>query len=162
MQEKKLRRRINLCILFFMFALFISGVTAFPLETELRWFDVHSSFLPTMLSEWIHKVYSGVQETGLKYSFMAYGTDWLAFAHIVIALAFVGPLRDPVRNKWVIDWGIINCILIFPLALIAGHYRGIPFFHQLIDCSFGLIGLIPLLIARRDIRELESISMLNK
>ncbi len=140
-----------------MIALFISGVTVFPIETELSWLNAHIDWFPEIFREWIQKVYEGVHETGNKYSFMAYGTDWLAFAHIVIAIAFIGPLRDPVRNKWVINWGIINCVLIFPLAIIAGHYRGIPFFHQLIDCSFGVIGLIPLLIARRDIHTLEKL-----
>jgi hypothetical protein len=29
---------------------------------------------------------------------LAYGTDWLAFAHIVIAVFFIGPFVDPVQN----------------------------------------------------------------
>jgi hypothetical protein len=29
------------------------------------------------------------------YPFLAYGTDWLAFAHIVIAVFFIGPLVKP-------------------------------------------------------------------
>jgi hypothetical protein len=55
-----------------------------------------------------------------------YGTDWLAFAHLVIAVAFWGPLRDPVRNIWVIEWGMIACVGIVPLALFAGPVRDIP------------------------------------
>ena len=86
---------------------------------------------------------------------LAYGYDWLGFAHIVIALAFIGPFKDPVKNKWVIDWGIFSCIAILPLAFIAGPIRKIPFFHILIDCSFGIVGLIPLLICRKWIREVE-------
>jgi hypothetical protein len=70
-------------------------------------------------------------------------------------LIFVGPLRDPVRNKWVIDWAIISCLLVFPLAFMAGPVRGIPFFHILIDCSFGAIGIVPLLIVRKKIKKLE-------
>ncbi|HUM46348.1 MAG TPA: hypothetical protein PLD84_05440, partial [Chitinophagales bacterium] len=88
------------------------------------------------------------------YPFMAYGTDWLAFAHIVIAIAFLGPYKDPIKNSWVIDWGLINCILVIPLALIAGPIRDIPFFHQLIDCSFGIIGFIILFICRNLIVQL--------
>ena len=38
---------------------------------------------------------------------------WLAFAHIVIAIAFVGPPRDPVRNVWVIELALIDFILPF-------------------------------------------------
>ena len=35
----------------------------------------------------------------LAFFIIAYGTDWLAFAHITIAVAFLGPLKDPVRNR---------------------------------------------------------------
>ena len=87
---------------------------------------------------------------------MAYGTDWLAFAHIVIAVAFIGPLRDPVKNIWVIEFGIIACIMIFPLALIAGPIRGIPFYWRLIDCMFGAIGIVPLMIVHRLIKQIEA------
>jgi len=87
---------------------------------------------------------------------MAYGTDWLAFAHLVIAVAFWGPLKDPVRNIWVIEFGMIACVLVIPLALIAGPIRGIPFFWQLVDCSFGVFGIIPLWLCRRDILRLEA------
>ena len=86
---------------------------------------------------------------------LAYGFDWLAFAHIVIAMAFIGPLKDPVKNKWIIDWAILACLAIIPLAFIAGPIRHIPIFHILIDCSFGVIGLIPLLICRKMIKQLE-------
>jgi hypothetical protein len=86
---------------------------------------------------------------------LAYGTDWLAFAHLVIAIAFVGPYLDPIRNKWVVTFGLIACAGVFPLALIAGAVRGIPFGWRLIDCSFGVFGGIPLLIARHSIGRIE-------
>ncbi|MBA3972556.1 MAG: hypothetical protein H0X46_10550, partial [Bacteroidetes bacterium] len=90
-----------------------------------------------------------------QYIQLAYGTDWLAFSHIVIAMAFIGPLIDPVKNIWVIQFGIIACVMVFPLALIAGPIRHIPFYWQLIDCSFGLFGAIPLIICYRHIKALE-------
>jgi hypothetical protein len=77
---------------------------------------------------------------------LAYGYDWLAFAHFVLAILFIGPLKDPVRNKWVIEFGMIACVLIIPFAFIAGHFRGIPVGWRLIDCAFGVIGIIPLSI----------------
>jgi hypothetical protein len=86
---------------------------------------------------------------------MAYGTDWLAFAHIVIAVAFVGPYIDPIRNKWVISFGLVACAGVIPLALIAGYVRGIPLPWRFIDCSFGIVGSIPLIICRRSILALE-------
>jgi hypothetical protein len=82
-------------------------------------------------------------------------TDWLGFGHLMIAVAFIGPIRDPVRNKWVVQFGIIACVLVIPLALIFGPLRGIPAFWTPIDCSFGVVGLIPLLLAYRHIRALE-------
>ena len=80
---------------------------------------------------------------------MAYGTDWLAFAHIAIAVYFIGPLIDPVRNEWVLYAGLIGCILVLPLALICGPLRGIPLYWRLIDCSFGVFGALPLLYCVR-------------
>ncbi|MHC4498648.1 MAG: hypothetical protein ACYS21_05980, partial [Planctomycetota bacterium] len=63
------------------------------------------------------------------------------------------------KNVWVIEFGIIACLLIIPVALIAGQIRGIPFFWRLIDCSFGVIGVIPLIICRRYIKQIERLSL---
>jgi hypothetical protein len=104
---------------------------------------------------WIARVRDGIYETNKKYPFMAYGTDWLAFAHLVIAVAFIGPLIDPVRNKWVITFGMIACAGVVPLAMIAGHFRGIPLYWRILDCSFGLFGIIPLLVCRWHIHKIE-------
>ena len=72
--------------------------------------------------------------TNGSYPFLAYGTDWLAFAHLMIAIAFIGPYRDPVRNQWVITFGLIACAAVIPLALICRPLRGIPMYWRLIDC----------------------------
>ena len=154
-----LKKRVRYSLLFFVAAVLVSGVTAFPLEWELSVLSrvVSHPPLPGLwpdLAIWINRVYTGLRETYRQYPFIAYGTDWLAFAHIVIAIAFWGPLRDPVKNIWVIEFGMIACALIVPLALICGPLRGIPFFWQLIDCSFGVFGIIPLWLARRDIRRI--------
>ena len=112
-------------------------------------------FAPPQLTEWIDRVRDALIATNDAYPFLAYGTDWLAFAHLVIAVAFIGPLRDPVRNIWIVQFGMIACIGVIPLALIAGAIRGIPVGWQLIDMSFGVIGIIPLIIVYRLIRRLE-------
>ena len=153
-------KKIRIWLLLFIVALVLSGLTAFPLESELRWAAVilHSSPAPQLLPglvEWVDRVRDALIVTNDRYPFLAYGTDWLAFAHLVIAVAFIGPLRDPVRNIWVIQFGIIACAGIIPLALIAGSVRGIPLGWQLIDMSFGVIGAIPLVIVYRLIRRLE-------
>jgi hypothetical protein len=154
--QLQLEKQIKILIVFFMVALAISGITAFALETELSWLIKQ---LPpeTDLFFWINKVYLALQDMNQRYPFLAYGYDWLAFAHLVIAVAFVGPLKDPVRNIWIIEFGMIACLMIFPLALIAGWVRQIPFYWQLIDCSFGVIGLLPLKICYNKIKQLEKI-----
>jgi len=50
------------------------------------------------------------------------------------------------------------CVGVIPLALICGPLRGIPFYWQLIDCSFGVVGFIPLLICRNYILECEKLA----
>ena len=149
-----LLKKIRLLILFFIVALILSGVTAFPVETELRWLLNHPSLVPSFAQNWLQNVYHALVETNIKYPMLAYGFDWLAFAHIVIAMAFIGPLKDPEKNKWIIDWAILACIAVLPLAFIAGPIRKIPMFHILIDCSFGVLGLVPLFICRNMIKKL--------
>lgn len=153
---KKQINTLRTWIVFFMIALFLSGLTAMPAEAELQFL---SRCFPgtSALGRWLDKVYIGVANTNKDYPFIAYGYDWLAFAHFVLALLFIGPLRDPIRNKWVIEFGIIACILILPFAMIAGYFRGIPFGWRLIDCSFGIIGIIPLWMCLRNIDRLELI-----
>ena len=162
MQTPDHLRRIRCWLAIFIVGLILSGVTAFPLQTELGWLIslFHSSALQaiaqsTGLLPWIERVNDALRNTNVLYPFLAYGTDWLAFAHLVIAVAFIGPYIDPVRNKWVITFGLIACAGVIPLALIAGQIRGIPPPWRLIDCSFGVFGALPLLICRRSILALE-------
>jgi hypothetical protein len=151
----KLRRDIRALIIFFIVGLALSGITAFPLETELRWLVAITGDHGGWMSEWLSRVYHALKYTNQVYPFIAYGADWLAFAHLVIAVAFIGPLRDPVRNIWIIQFGMIACVMIFPLAFIAGSIREIPVAWRLIDCSFGVFGLIPLTACYYKIKQLE-------
>jgi hypothetical protein len=162
MTEADHLRRIRIWLALFIVGLVLSGITAFPLQTEAGWLVrlVHSGpFRPIAafigLGACIEHVNEGLLAMNTRYPFLAYGTDWLAFAHLVIAVAFIGPFIDPVRNKWVITFGLIACAGVIPLAFIAGPIRGIPFGWRLIDCSFGVAGAIPLLICRRSILALE-------
>jgi len=160
--ERNYRRAIRFWLAVFMAGLVLSGVTAFPLQTELHWAlsiletsPVQRIAEATHLLPWIVLVHGGLSETNARFPFLAYGTDWLAFAHLVLAVLFIGPYRDPVRNKWIITFGLIACGGVIPLALIAGHVRGIPIPWRLIDCSFGVFGAIPLLRCRWLISALE-------
>jgi hypothetical protein len=115
-------RRIRICLGVFIAGLVASGVTAFPLETELKWVLRFSAMqgLPAPALGWLQRVSAALSATNARYPFLAYGTDWLAFGHLVIAAAFIGPWIDPVRNKWFVTFGLVACAGVIPLALIAG------------------------------------------
>ncbi|UUS33196.1 MULTISPECIES: hypothetical protein [Streptomyces] len=164
-EANALSRRIRAWLAFFVVCLVLSGVTAFPLVSEVRlmhealtgWASPVGDALPGLL-DWIGRVRAGLDTADARYPFLLYGTDWLAFAHLVIAVAFYGPYRDPVRNIWVIDFGVIACAGIVPLALICGRIRDIPFWWTVIDMAFGVFGVLPLLVVRRHIKRLEALT----
>jgi hypothetical protein len=141
--------RISLWL--FVAGLIVSGLTAFPLLQELallcRWLRIDDPSNYEALSglrRWIAFVSFGLQKTYATFPFIGYGTDWLAFGHLVIALFFVAPFRNPISNAWVLRVGISACVAVVPLALICGAIREIPFAWRVLDCSFGVLGTIPL------------------
>jgi hypothetical protein len=167
-RESQLRRRIKSCTWLLIIGLVISGVTALPLQTELdlmaRWLGAENLAPEQATSgfvKWILIVRDALHVTNAKHPFLAYGTDWLAFAHIVIAIAFVGALRHPLRNSWLFTFGMIASVLIVPWALVTGEVRGIPIYWRLIDCSFAIGGFIPCWLCRRWARELEKLHAAN-
>jgi hypothetical protein len=148
--------KVRLLIAFFMAGLILSGITAFPLLHEVNLLctilgvpNIHQPAGHAGLTWWILAVREGLEQTYTRFPFMAYGTDWLAFGHLTIALFFIGALMDPKRNVWVIQAGLIACVAVIPLALICGAIRGIPIYWRMIDCSFGIVGFIPLWLALR-------------
>ncbi|KAB1142035.1 hypothetical protein F7R91_30595 [Streptomyces luteolifulvus] len=154
-----LLKGIRAWLALFVVCLVLSGATAFPLVHELRWTEdlLRALSVPEHLPglmDWIEHVRRGLDATDAAYPFVLYGTDWLAFAHLVIAVAFYGPYRDPVRNIWVVEFGMIACAGIIPLALICGPIREIPFWWSVIDMSFGVFGVIPLYVVRKKIKRL--------
>jgi len=168
-----LRRNIRILTWFFIIGLLISGATAIPLDAEIsllaRWFHVDgnananapagsssSSPASTEVTQWLSRVQTALTQTKQNFPFLFYGTDWLALGHFVIAVAFIGPLRDPVRNRWLFVFGMIACTLVVPYALIFGAVRGIPFWWRLIDCSFGVFGFVPMWLCHKWAIELES------
>ncbi|MBI5774818.1 MAG: hypothetical protein HZA89_13875 [Verrucomicrobia bacterium] len=171
-RERQLLLRLRAWTLLFILGLVLSGATAIPLETELHWlvkWTGAESLVKSPASTdapgwavWLVRVRDALVETGAKHPFLAYGYDWLAFGHFVIALAFVGAWRDPVRNIWLFDFGLMACALVIPFALIFGGARGIPLYWRLIDCSFGVIGAIPLWLCRRWTLELEKLAVSAK
>ncbi len=150
----------------FIIGLVVSGVTAFPLLLELK---VLANLLGagaaqspegySGLTFWILTVRHGLEHTYSQYPWMAYGTDWLAFGHIVIAMFFIGPLINPLTGRATIYTGIAACLGVVPLALICGPIRAIPLYWRLVDCSFGVIGILPLIYCLGLIRRIEAETM---
>ncbi len=134
-----MKTKIRKALLRFIVLLALSGVTAFPLRMETQYLMSIRHLFPDTLSNWITKVYESVAATP---DVVLYGTDWLAFGHLVIALFFIPVYIDPVKYKINLIMGMIACVGVFPIAFICGTIRGIPFFHQLIDCSFGVFGFL--------------------
>ena len=147
----------------FMVGLALSGLTAFPIQWGIELIVTTGLGIPPtatpenygILLAWLIEVRQGIGVMYSQFPWIAYGTDWLAFAHLILAVLFIGPWRDPMRNIWVIEFGIFSCLAVIPLALICGGLREVPFFWRLVDCSFGVFGVIPLLFAHRWTLELE-------
>ncbi|MEO6404680.1 MAG: hypothetical protein ABIY51_11130 [Ferruginibacter sp.] len=148
-------KKIKTLILIMIIGLCLSGITVFPVNSEL---NALLKILPpnSSLAKWISFILLRYNDLEINTPQLLYGYDWLGFAHIVLAILFIGPYKDPVKNIWVIEFGMIASVLIFPLAFIAGHFRGIPLGWRFIDCSFGVIGFIVLLITHRLIKSLNS------
>lgn len=152
-------KRIKSLVLLLQFGLLISGLTAFFIPEGVDFISNHT-FLGRMdlLHEWLAYVNHGVQHIDQTYPFVWYGTDWMVFAHILLAILFYGLYKDPVRNQWLVHFGLIASVLVFPLAFIMGPIRGIPFFWQFLDCMFGVGSGLILLYLNRLINRLQSIS----
>ena len=110
-------RRFRVVLGLFILGLILSGITAFPLKRELETVAAVRGLERASpanagngFDRWILTVRDGLRDSYARYPWLAYGTDWLAFAHIVIAVFFLGPLVDPVRNVWVLRAGIIACV----------------------------------------------------
>lgn len=155
--------RFRAVMLLFICGLVLSGVTAFPLLHELNLLasalGADTARSPDGFSGvtfWILSIRDGLEQTYARYPWIAYGTDWLAFGHIVIAMFFVGPLVHPLSGRATIYAGIVACVAVVPLALICGPIRGIPFYWRLVDCCFGVFGVLPLLYCLRMISLIEA------
>lgn len=148
--------RFRIVMLLFIAGLALSGITAFPLRHELHLLagmlgvgDATTAQGHSGLQFWILTVRDGLDDMYAHYPWIAYGTDWLAFGHLIIALFLVGPLINPVANRWVLYVGMVACAGVIPLAMICGPLRGIPLYWRFIDCSFGIFGMIPLVYCLR-------------
>ena len=149
--------RIRAWTAFLIFGLVLSGASALPIQTEVRAgiallganAQPGASWLPPAVAGWLLTLRDGIADTAIRAPFMFYGTDWLAFGHFVIAIAFVGALRDPVRNRWLYEFGMIAAALVPVWATVWGALRGIPAWWRLVDASFGIGAFVPAFLCFR-------------
>jgi len=155
---KKLKRaRLMLGIV--ALGLLISGVTIWPAtwELELLIDSVWGSGPPGgVMHAFLLRVTEAIDSVGAEYPFLFYAGDWLAFAMIVLAILFYGARRDPVRNVWIVQCGLIMCVLVPVLAAICVPLRGLPLRWFWVDTAFAPAAGLPLWIALRDIRRVEN------
>jgi len=156
MTKTQLEQRIKRWLALFIILLALSGILVFPLETMLK--TVANCCFPpdTIVGHWVWRVLKGVQYTNIHFGFLSYGYDWLAYFHIVIAIAFIGPYRDPVRNIWVLEFIMIAAIGIIPVSLIGGGVRGLPMWWRIFELVFIALAFIPLWRCWRLIKALET------
>lgn len=136
------------------FGLVVSGITIWPAVPELKiavrivWGDSQPA---GVLHSFVLQAIEGLESVEAKHPFMLYAHDWLAFAHIVLAIMFAGAIRDPVRNIWIVQCGLIMCALVPVLAGICIPIRELPLVWFWIDFTFAPSAALPLWIALRDI-----------
>jgi hypothetical protein len=153
-ETSKLRKQITYVTAFFMASLALSGITAMPAREGI------TLLLNVVPASWtfFYDFLMHMREALFHCdAVLFYGYDWLAFAHIVIAILFYGVIKDPIRNIWVVEFGMIACVLIIPFAFVMGSIRGIPVWWRLVDCSFGVVGIIPLWFVRSRVGELQKL-----
>ena len=105
-RSEALQLRIRILLIGFILGLLASGITAFPLPMEVRGLADVLGLQPgarpsaySGLYGWIVHVREGLNATEARFPFLFYGTDWLAFAHVVIAILFAG-LHRRVFWRW--------------------------------------------------------------
>lgn len=150
------RARIMLGIV--VFGLLVSGVTVWPAVPELK-LAVRMVWGPAapvgVLHAFVLRAIEGLEHVQANYPFMLYAHDWLAFAHIMLAFLFAGAIKDPVRNKWIVQCGLVMCASIPLLAGVCIPIRGLPSCWFWIDFAFAPAAAWPLWIALRDILKVE-------
>ena len=162
-QSSGLLTRIRLCLALVIAGLLLSGAAAFSPIRETRWIlgslsrTVHFG-VGTPLFEWLIRTRQALIATSVTAPFLAYQTDREGLGRLLLALLFLGPYRDPLRNRWVINFGLLTCAALVGFAFVAGPIRQIPVLWQCVDALFALLCALPLLLCRHYLQLLEHIA----
>lgn len=163
MDEQKALKKIRIYLILFLLAFLFSlhTIVFVEIETELLAKYVgHGTFMEEFcpsISAWIEHLNLAVSETYSSYPVIAYCMDWLVYVWVVFAIFLLGSIKDPVKNVWIIQVFMVACCLGFILPFIVGPIRDIPIFWRFVDASYGLVGLLFLLLPYRLIRKLEAL-----
>jgi hypothetical protein len=141
----------------FIVGLVVSGATAIPVQTQVDWLMDWTglrgasvdAYAPGSWQAWLLRIDQGVSQMNREHAFLGYAGDWLAYGHFAIAIVFFWAIREPIKYRFLYDFGLVICLLVIPYALVAGYFRGIPLWWRGIDCSFGVLGAIPMLLCRK-------------
>lgn len=104
----------------------LSGITAIPLVSQVNALVRLTSADEAMTSTWavwLRRIQTVLRETADEHPVLFHGTDWLAFGHLVIAVAFIGAWKDPMKNEWLFDFGLIACVMVIPWAFCSGLFE---------------------------------------
>ena len=118
---ERLQKRIRVFLWIFIVGLVLSGVTAFPLVAELNllagWFgESGDPARYTGIAHWIATVHSALNDADFRYPFLFYGTDWLAFGHLIIALFLL--------DRFVTPYAMFSCSRqVLPPVCSSSHLR---------------------------------------
>jgi len=152
-------KRTKLMLAIVVFGLIVSAVTIWPAIPELKmavsiaWGDAE----PTgTLHKFVLQAIDGLEAMEADYPFMLYAHDWLAFALIMLAILFAGAIKDPVRNIWIVQCGLIMCALVPIIPVICIPIRNLPWIWFWMDFAFAPAAALPLWIALRDIKRAEA------
>jgi len=156
-------KRVRIIIIAFSAIFFLSGLTVFPVEWEIRtllkvlWGNSapNEGMFPA-IHQMLISINNDLPLLKSQYPYIFYGFDWLGFAFIIMTILFLGTLRDPVRNKWIFQFALISCILVIPMAFIFAPLRGLPWTWAFVDSSFGVFGAIPLIIILKELKKAEN------
>jgi len=109
------------------------------------------------MSAWVNHLHQGITTTYAEYPFIAYCMDWLVLAQAGFIILFIGAIIDPLRNIWIIRSGMVICLLHVVTAVASGGLHGVPVFWQILDASFGVVGLVVLYAAYRYVGYLKTV-----
>ena len=90
----KLIRRL---LLFFMITLFISGLTAIPVEAQLSFLTKHTSG-DTAIHQWLQKVLLAYREVNKDHPFLLYGYDLAGICSLHPGYSIHRPLQRPYKK----------------------------------------------------------------